>query len=68
MCSDIKVSASRWRCFPVGLRPPFKHLHREKLVTNILKQHVKEQRYTESDFMPDGTKIGVEPGISPDIF
>jgi len=53
-------SGSRWRCFPVGLRPPSKHLHRERTCTNIIKQYVNEQTYFKSIFMPYGTKVGEE--------
>ena len=49
---------SQWRCFPVGLRPPSKHLHRERTDTNIIKQYVNEQIYFKSIFMPYGTKVG----------
>jgi len=49
---------SRWSCFPVGLRPPSKHLQRERNDTNNIKQYVKEQIYLKVIFEPDGTKIG----------
>ncbi len=51
---------SRGRCFPVGLRPPFKHLPREKTCTNIIKQYVNEQIYLKFTFEPYGTKVGGE--------
>jgi hypothetical protein len=51
---------SRWRCFPVGLRPPSQHLHREGTDTNIIKQYLNEQIYSEYIFKPYGTKIGAQ--------
>ena len=50
----------RWRCFPVGLRPPSKHLHRGRTDTNIIKQYVNEQIYLKFTFEPYGTKVGGE--------
>jgi len=51
---------SRWRCFPVGLRPPFKHLHREQPCKSITKQYVKEHTYKTFNQMPYGTKLGAK--------
>jgi len=54
----LNQNSSHWRCFPVGLRPPFKHLQCESPDNCITKQNVKEQIYSNLIFMPYGTKIG----------
>jgi hypothetical protein len=57
--SSATQGGSGWRCFPVGLRPPSKHLHPERTNTNIIKQYVNEQIYFKYIFMPYGTKLRV---------
>ncbi len=57
MKNTIVYGGSRWRPFPVGLRPPSKDLHWEKNDTNIIKQYVKEQIYRIYNLSSDGTKI-----------
>jgi hypothetical protein len=58
--ATVTKDGSRRRCFPVGLRPPFKHLLRERTNTNIINQYVNEQIYFKNNFMPYGTKLGAE--------
>src|SRR5665811_523491 len=55
---------SRRRCFPVGLRPPSKHLLREITSMYIIEQYVKEQRYFKSNFVPYGTKLGTRMALN----
>jgi hypothetical protein len=55
--STVTQSGSRGRCFPVGLRPPSKHLPRERTDTNIIKQYVNKQMYLKYTAKPYGTKI-----------